>query len=384
MSDTIIRLTAGDFDEAMAFLDMVFGEHAPHDFAAFLPSIYQPTDEAMRCNYAIRDGKRLGAIVGVFPIDWRVNGIRMKVAGIGGVSVHPDSRGKGYMKTLMNHAVCEMKREGCDLSYLGGRRQRYAYFGFEVSDTYYRVNFLADNIRHTFKGRAPAVTFEPVTEDLDTLSQLKALHDAQPQYCDRPAERFLHFLKSWDCKPSLARDTDGQIVGYVSQHPKEPVLHEFVALNEDVAAEMVHRLFLDGAERLTVLLYPPAGSILRRLNTFAESTRYLPNGNWQVFNWAKVLDALIKSKHAAEPMPGGEVVLAIEGETDAFKIMVDGDQARCEAADQTPNLSLSPLKAVQALLGPGSPSTVIELPKTASLLSAWCPLPLGISTQDHV
>ncbi len=385
MSNDIIRLEANDFDEAMSFLNMVFGEHGPHDFANMLPSIYQPTDEWMRCNYAIRDGDRLGAIVGVFPIDWRVGGVKLKIAGVGGVSVHPESRGKGYMKKLMCHAVEEMRREGYDLSYLGGRRQRYAYFGYEVGGVGYRVSFNKDNIRHTFdKYHIQGMRFTKVWDDDQTRQAIKCLHDRQPQYCERSVEQFHHYIESWHCNAYLARDSDGPVVGYIARHPKEPVINEFVALNEDIACRMIHKLFDEEGESMTIMLHPPAGKILRRLNSFSETTRIQPGGNWQVFNWAKVLDALLKSKHNAEPLPDGEAVLAIEGEKDAIQINVDGDQARCEATDQAPDLSLSRLQAVQALFGPGPPATVIKLPGSASLLSAWCPLPLGISIQDHV
>lgn len=384
MSEDIIRLTAGDFDELIAFLNRVFSEHGPHDFATLLPSIYQPTDEAMRCNYAIREGGRLGAVVGVFPIDWRVGGVPLKVAGVGGVSVHPDSRGKGYMKKLMCHAVDEMRREGYDLSYLGGRRQRYAYFGYEVAGTTYDLLYIPDNIRHTFKDQATSLHFEPVTDDPNTINQLKSLHDTQHQFCHRPPQRFAHFLKSWQCAPSLARDVTGRIVGYVVRHNEHPRINEFVAQDPAAAAGMIHRLFQDRCEPMSVNLYPAPGPILRRLNTFTEITHLHPGGNWQVFNWPCVLDTLIKSTHAAGPLPDGQVLLAIEGEPQPFQLRVDGDQASCQVTDQTPDLSLNPLKALQTLFGPGSPSMVIELPKHASILNAWCPLSLGISEQDHV
>ena len=86
MSSQIIQLGAGDFDEAMRFLNAVFGEYRPHDFAGMLPARYQPTDRHMSCNYAVQDGGRLSAIVGVFPIHWCVGGVTLKVASVGGVA----------------------------------------------------------------------------------------------------------------------------------------------------------------------------------------------------------------------------------------------------------------------------------------------------------
>ena len=48
MSHQIIQLSAEDFEEGMDFLNLVFGQHAPHDFARMLPSIYRPFDPSAR------------------------------------------------------------------------------------------------------------------------------------------------------------------------------------------------------------------------------------------------------------------------------------------------------------------------------------------------
>jgi predicted acetyltransferase len=384
MSTDIIRLGAGDFDEAMDFLNLVFGEHFPHDFANMLPGIYQPTDEHMRCNYAVREGGRLGAIVGVFPIRWRVGDVTLKVAGVGGVSVHPESRGRGYMKLLMQHAVAEMRREGYDMSYLGGRRQRYAYFGYEVAGTTYRVNFNADNVRHTTDSDTPGLTFEPARDDHATNAALKTLHDAQIAYCERPVEAFHRYLRSWHCRPMVAKEADGRIVGYLSAQLNEPVLNEFVAQDAPTAARMVRAWVAEKSDKATVVLRMPAEPVLRELHSFAESLHLFHAGNYQVFDWVKVLDALLKAQHAANRLPEGRVLLGIEDAGQTMRLVVDGDNARCEATDEKPCLKLDGRLAVRVLFSLGGPASVIELPPWAAILSAWCPLPMGFSLQDHV
>jgi len=384
MSSDIIRLSAGDFDDAMAFLNLVFGEHAPHDFANLLPSVYQPTDEFMRCNYAIRDGGRLAAIVGVFPIDWCVGMQCLKVGRIGGVSVHPDSRGKGYMKLLMNHAVDEMRRDVVDLSYLGGRRQRYAYFGYEVGATVYNLTFLRDNIRHAFKGQEQGVTLEPVPDDADSNSALKALHDAQPLYCERPVEAFGRYLRNWHSEPLLAREKSGKIVGYLSPNRDNRVVNELVADTPDNAATIVRAWSDQIGETINVMVQASAGSTLRRLNQFAEYTRVETSGNWQIFNWPRVLDALMKAQHDASPLPYGSVVLSITDRSQCVALTVDSNGAGCVVTDRAPDLAVDSFIATRMLFGPATPATVMPLPDNAAILAAWCPLPLGFSNQDHV
>jgi predicted acetyltransferase len=385
MTSQIIQLAANDFEEAIRFLNDVFAEHAPHDFANLLPSIYQPTDEYMRRNYAVRSNNgQLAAVVGVFPIHWRVGEVTLKVAGVGGVAVHPDSRGKGYMKLLMNHAVAEMRRTGYDLSYLGGRRQRYAYFGYEVAGTTYSLSFIKDNTRHAFAHQDPVLSLEPLTDTPDTIAKLKALHDAQPLHCIRPSNAFHHYLRSWHSNPSIAKIHDGTIVGYIAPNRDNLVVNELVAVNPDTAAQIVCAWVDQANEPVRVILQAPAGSVLRRLNDFAESIRVLTAGNWQVFDWVKVIDTLLKAQHAAGPLPHGSVAIDIKDFASTILLTVDHDGAHCLPIDRKPDLSLNALSATRLLFGPGPTSTVITLPKSASILASWCPLPLGFSNQDHV
>lgn len=384
MSTQIIQLAAGDFDEAMVFLNMVFGEHAPHDFANLLPSIYQPTDEHMRCNYAVREAGRLSAVLGVFPIEWRVGGVAMKMAGIGGVAVHPECRGKGYMKLLMNHALAEMSREGYDLSYLGGRRQRYAYFGYEVSGCKYKLSFNRDNVRHALGGESHAVLFEPLTDDPGAAGELKSLHDRLAIHCGRPAEAFARYLRSWHYEPTVARDEAGRVIGYVSANKDGTQINEMVAEDDRAAAGIVAAWITRSGANLILSMPGPAGAELRKLSGFAETTAIHPSGNWRVFKWRPVLDALMRIKDEAEPMPHGSVSLQIEGCPEVLRLIVDGQGARCEIYEGAADLAVDHLAAHPLLFGPIPPSVVMPLPEAARILSAWCPLPLGISPQDKV
>ncbi len=384
MSSQIIQLKAGDFDEAMGFLNEVFGEHAPHDFAHMLPSIYQPTDEHMRCNYAVRDRGRLAAIVGVFPIDWRVGGIALKMAGVGGVSVHKDFRGKGYMKLLMNHAVDEMRREGIDISYLGGRRQRYAYFGYEVGGGDYRLSFNKDNVRHTFADRDDQVVLEPAHDDTSTNMQIKQMLDACDLHCDRPVETIHRYLKSWFAEPMLARSRDGTIVGYISSHPENRQINELAASDPDTTAQIIRQWVIGSDKNVTLRMLGPVGSILHRLVGFAENVTIGPTGNWRVFNWVKLVDALLKVQHAASPLLPGTVVVGVDDEDLRLCLTVDEQGARCESCGEPADISADALTVTRLLFGPLSPSAVMPIQKRATILSTWCPLPLGISPQDKV
>ncbi len=156
MSVELVRLGTADWDEGLAFINGVFFADGSKDFSTLLPSIYQPTDEFMAYNHAVREDGSIRAVVGLFPLDWQVGDARLTIGGIGGVSTHPSVRGKGYMKLLMNHCVEHMKSEGMQLSWLGGQRQRYGYFGYEKCGLQLRISLTAANVRHVF-GEQPAL-----------------------------------------------------------------------------------------------------------------------------------------------------------------------------------------------------------------------------------
>jgi hypothetical protein len=79
--------------------------------------------------------------VGVYPLEVEIHGVRWPIAGIGGVSTLPEARGKGYMTQLLIHAVTVMREQGYVLSWLGGDRQRYNAFGWEVAGQNYELTF---------------------------------------------------------------------------------------------------------------------------------------------------------------------------------------------------------------------------------------------------
>ena len=53
-----------DFEDAIDFMNLVFSAHGPIDFTQLLPALYQPTDEQMGWNWAVRENGRIRAVVG--------------------------------------------------------------------------------------------------------------------------------------------------------------------------------------------------------------------------------------------------------------------------------------------------------------------------------
>ncbi len=385
MTDTVVQLTANDFDEGMAFLNMVFGEHSPHDFAAMLPSIYRATDQHMAANNAVCVDGEIRGIVGLFPMVWKVGDTALRVGGIGGVSTHPEARGKGYMRTLMNYSVKQMRERGYELSWLGGQRQRYQYFGYEKCGNSYHFTLNRSNLRHSFSAPA-SIRFEPLAEDqAERLERAIALHDAQPAHAARAPGDFARYLVSWYHRPWAAVNSDGEMVGYLVADKSGDQVAELAGIDDATVLEMVRAWTADHCEgAATFEIHPWSVGQARLLSRHCESMGIRATGNWQVLNWVATLDALLKLAHRGTHLAAGEVVVQIEGAA-TVRLSVGAGGAGCEAAEGAPaDLVCDTHTAMRALFGPLPTSSVCDLPAGARILESWCPLPLSWSRQDGV
>lgn len=378
-----VQLTAADFQDAMDFLNLVFGAHRPHNFERLLPAVYQPTDDAMACNYAVRENGRIKAIVGMFPMTWQLCDATLSVVGIGGVSTHPKSRGAGYMKLLMKHCLRTMREHGCQISYLGGQRQRYAYFGYERCGHVMRFTFSQANVRHTFGDTDTGIHFELLTGDHpDRLAEARALHDAQPAHCRRNSQNFLNHLHNWHARPYAAVDGSGDMVGYLVSNASLDSISELVTATD---AAVVRTLGAWVAEHgdTTLAMTSLQPERVRLLGQWCESVSITPAGNWRVFDWPSAVGALLTARARTTPLTKGRINLGI-GQLGCLRLQVTSGDTRCAWTNRRPDVQCNELEAMRLLFGPARPSQVVSLPPAAGLLEQWCPLPLHWPRQDGV
>lgn len=384
-AETITRLTARDFDEAMDFMNLVFSAaYRPHDFANLLPSLYRPTDEHMRNNYVIRRGGRIGALVGMFPLTWQLGDTTLRVAGIGGVSTHARWRGSGMMREIMEHCVDLMRTEGYHASWLGGARQRYRHFGYEVCGTAVGITMTKGNARAAGDD-VPALSFEPLTaEDSERLAQAQKLHDAQPMRAVRDPADFHLLCRSWHNRPQVALDASGNMVGYIVTNAGGEYVAECVAGSDEETYNLLRAWVLqrDG-DSVSFDVGPLPSGLLRRLGQWCEHVHIKSSGNWQIFDWPAVLGALLRVRHAAMPLPPGTVVIGVIG-VGHFRLEVSGTAAAVTAVKAPAQVEADPCTMLRLLLGPLKPSQVLPLPARAAILDAWCPLPARWTGQDGV
>ena len=383
MSTAIARLTAADFEEAMDVLNFSFGFEHPHNFETLLPVLYHPGAEAMSWNWALREEGSIRAIVGVFPLTWKLGDATLRIAGVGGVSCHPRYRKRGFMGQLMRHCVEAMREEGYPLSWLGGQRQRYGYYGYEKCGINYQLSLAPNNVRHVFGDGDLGIEFRPLErQDRTHLQGVIGLHDAQPIRGVRPRERFYNMLLSWYHKPHIAISPDSRMIGYVVANGNGDRITEILAVNEGEPELQIAAAWVQQHGEATFDL-APSNRLLPKLATVCGGMSVHSSGNWQIFDWAAALDALLKAQGTLIPLTDGAVVIEI---ADYGKVLLEvaGGSARCIRSDAAPALQTDAFTAMRLLFGPLPPATVLALPQAAAALEQWCPLPLFWGRQDGV
>ena len=386
MCDRIVRLAAADFEESLAVKQVAFGM-GPCGFTDLLPLLYRPI--RADCEYAVKRNGRICAVVGVFPMTWRVGDEELRVAGIGGVSTLPEFRGQGLMSRLMRHCVEVMKQEGFHLSWLGGQRQRYGYFGYESCGLAYTYSVSAVNLQHAFPESSPLSVRALEGNNSADVEFAQGLYDRRLQSVPRNSEDFYLRSLSWRHRLHLVED-GGERVGYLIANPDSHGILELDAVDQDRCLDLVRTWFESKAKpgdskfnSITVDVSPTNIELVRALDRVCDSVRIGASGNWQVFHWGAVLNALMKAKGRMGPMAAGEVSLAIEG-SGTFRLYVDSGGAGCQASQSAANHHCHPMQAMRLLFGPLAPSALAPLAANAVGLESWCPLPLTWLRQDGV
>lgn len=181
MTPQIRHVRPEEFESFMRYVEQAFG-HSKAFFQRDYPHLYLPTDEALSWAYVIEEDGEIVSHVGLYPIETVTAGIRLSIGGIGAVSTAVRARGKGYMTQLLTHIVEEMRRIGYPVSWLGGDRQRYNTFGWEMASPVYNLSFSQRSLAWHDVG--PTEIVEVLPEE--ALPTLKQFQDVPTSHAIRP------------------------------------------------------------------------------------------------------------------------------------------------------------------------------------------------------
>lgn len=378
MSIQIRRLTLQDYEQAIDFLNLVFSQdHCPHEFRNLLPNWYLPTEACMSCQCALLEDGRIRAMVGAFPREFEVAGHRLTDVGIGNVAVHRDHRGKGYMQVLMKQVGQDMADSGAHMSLLGGYRERYRHFGYEMAGCSHRFTFSRFSMQHLARReRWPAYTFVPLAEG-EALEKALALHDAQPFRCLRPAESFLTLCRSWNARPMAILGEDGAFAGYLVLNQAGNGVTEILLKDDAALPAVVFSLLGErGLDSLSLSLGTHQRGLLALAYDRCENMELSPAGRLKVIRPAPVFTALLALKASWTPLMDGSRVL--DTALGTFRVTVSGGVPLVEPTTDRADITLPGFDVYRVVLG------LLPDPTSDPLLNNWFPVPYSVSMPDHV
>lgn len=367
-----------EFDALMRFLEVCYG-HRRHFFPEVYPHLYRPEPEAMAWGNVIDDNDGIASHVGVYPISLNVGGCEVAVGGIGGVSTRPDCRSKGYMSTLLQHAICQMREEGYVVSALSGDRQRYSSFGWERGGLVYPLRFDERSLKRALVEEVtPAREVRPE----DAMALVEALQATVPLVSIRPY--LSHQLRKDSLRAWIVPDDSYALVQCPEPGDHATIL-ELVSRRGREAELILTIMRETGAARVTWAL--SFCDTLRLDRLFPTVSHWSAETDWmyRIIDLRGLLQAYEPWLQArADALRDFSVNICIdEGDRqDRAAITVRGGKlAISSVCAHAPSLGLSPVSAVRLFFGGPGVCVAAGLP---GALEALLPLPIHVPILDHV
>ena len=372
MDYEIRRATAADYQELIDFARMVFYV----DFPYRLPKLYNNHPEMAEHHLLVTEAGRIKALVGSFPLELRVGDSILKIRGIGTVSVHPDCRGKGYMKLLMNQLVREAAEEGADLLCLGGQRQRYEYFGFGQAASHLEFTLTSANRRHWKEISTREIHLLPLDENGEYLSRCLQLQQSQPVAAARKIDTFGETLHTWDSSGWVILNGN-EFLGYASIHDEGTIVQELVLTDYRQVPQVLFRIAQNsGKESVCFCPAWEQTDLIATLNTIAESAS-ISNGEMvHILNYPRVLEAYLGLKAARCGIRDGKYVVDVK-DAGRFAMVSENNRVQVTETSEKPEISLSPTQFPARIFAPSA----IPLQQTA-LERDWFPVPMTLPLAD--
>lgn len=370
-----------DFHAYIDFINYCFGMNGvQRAFDKLLPKLYADGKTSGDDTYFALEGDKIVGTVLSYPLTFHIGDKTLSARGIGSVATHPRHRGEGFMKALMKTALDGMVKDQVDFSVLGGRRRRYAHFGFEKCDamTYYHVN--QTTVGYLMPSHEGYTMKRVTREDEALLDLLHSKIESRPYYTERPREALFDILVSWQSTPYAFFKGD-TLVGWAIHYGSKRQFSEFELL-DPTAVGAVLRLSVEAFFEVSIAVPIHEAEKAALIDPYAENVTSVSNECFLVFNWERVLSALFSLKAQFAPLCDGSLTVKIEGyaKDEILKITVKDGVAAVEACEEMPDITLSLCDAEVFFFRNQSPHRARVNPYAAS----WLPLPLFIHEPDNV
>ena len=164
-----------EFDELLSMLNRIFRLSEEGHNLSFWRGVY---DHDLEDILVIEEDGRVVSHVSVFPFQISVRGSQIKVGEVGGVATDEKHRMRGFASSLLKYSIEKMTREGYDLSSLGGYRDRYGRWGWELAGE--ECVYTVDRRSIQAAKETAGVEFWQYAGDRSDLTKIAELHDGEP------------------------------------------------------------------------------------------------------------------------------------------------------------------------------------------------------------
>lgn len=336
-----------DNKKLIAFLDEVFFTDDPEerDFLNLLPKCYKDKYRPAYNNFVVQDKNgEFRSAIGSFYNDMTIGDEQIKACCIGNVAVGKNYRSMGYMIELMELSVEDMLKNGVDVAYLGGQRQRYGYFGFESSGTSYRFDFSRSAYKHALKAMPCGLDIEKLSpNDEESIANIEKIYSKLPIRSNRKPESYFDVLCSWRDRPYILKD-NGDFVGYFVLDYTKNNVNEFGTVDSKYYPNLVAAV-MEKTEALQVgFIVAPFET--EKLNFFTENADGFNVEGCEmilVYNFEKVIRAYLGAKARYAKLCDGAFTVLIHGKygDEKLRIEVVDNKVKVEKFDGKADYELS-------------------------------------------
>ena len=339
------------------------------DFEKLLPKTFYKEGNVPDITKVAQDENgNLIAEVCVLPQTVNIGDYSLNSNYLGTVSVHENNRGEGHMIKLMNMFLDEMQGK-YDMTVLGGRRQRYEYFGYTYGGEQWEYVVNIHNIRHALKEfDSSAITFKPLKETESGFEFAYEYNKNRKVNVVRDKEIIDKILTSYRQTPIAVLKNDN-IIGYLLSSNENNDISEFVLTDYKNTKKVIKAFFETYKIDKTVVVLPQYETELHmELSSFAESYRMIPCCMFNILNFANVIKAYLSYKNDCKSLSYGKFSAIMDNQP--LTVTVDEKGVTVENSAESGAVVLDKMDAQKLLLTPSGRYLNLPIPKD------WFPLPL--------
>lgn len=352
-------------EEILDFANMVFSmDSGCIDFADFYPKAYAEGRCGLVTHHIIKENQKIRALVDCYPLTLRLNKavaaggkMELKAAYIGTVSVHPNTRNKGYMTKLMEYALADARQQGCALVLLDGNRHRYRHFGFERAGIKYSFQVGFRNVMHCCRElydagymENPVYGFEEIDSSSELLDYLYGLY-CRRNVTARSREDFPPCLGSGHTV-TYAVFKRGRAAGYINMSEDEKTIMEYEAADNSEFPRIIYDLMM-GAD-IDVLKISVGMDELEKteyIEKMSDCCSVSMSHQIKILDYEEVLSFLFHWKQKYDRISANEYVIGIRDEKNVrnYGISVSGEDIKITYTDKKADIILGETELISML-----------------------------------